>query len=75
MFIKELKFRLRKSIDPREENLLHSPGFQGAKAQLRLRRTRALKMNLRFFKALIPPQRFGGGMGVQRDVGGNPGRL
>ena len=72
MFSKESKPRLPKSIDPSEEKFLYSPGFQGAKAQLRQSRTRALKVNLRFFKVLIPPQRFGGGMGVQRDVGGNP---
>ena len=66
--IKKSKLRLRKSTDPSKENFLYSPGFQGTKAQLRQSRTRALKMNLRFFKALIPPQRFGGGMGVQRDV-------
>ena len=72
LFSKELKSCFRKSINPSEENLLYSPRFQGAKAQLRQSRTRALKMNLRFFKTLIPLRRFGGGMGVQRDVGGNP---
>ena len=72
MFSKESKPHLRNGINPNEEKLLYSPGFQGAKAQLRQSRTRALKVNLRFFEALIPPQRFGGGMGVQRDVGGNP---
>ena len=53
----------------RKRSFIH-PRFQGAKAQLRLRRTRALKTNLRFFRLLIPPQRSEGGMGVQRDVGG-----
>ena len=52
----------------RKRSFIH-PRFQGAKAQLRLRRTRALKTNLRFFRLLIPPQRSEGGMGVQRDVG------
>ena len=41
-------------------NPLIQPRFQGAKAQLRLRRTRALKANFRFFRILIPPRRFRG---------------
>ena len=75
MFSKESKPRLRKSIAPSEEKFLYSPGFQGAKAQLRQSRTRALKVNLRFFEELIPPQRFGGVNGVLRGVRGKTGRL
>ena len=41
---------------------------RSAKAQLRPDRTRTLKMELRCTVLLIPPQRFRGGMGVQRDV-------
>ena len=70
LLTKEPNPHLRKKLDPSAEATLYSPRFQGAKAQLRLARTRAQRENLRFFNILIAPQRFEGGMGVQRDVGG-----
>ena len=77
VYVREIKLtekpnpRSQKTIDSNAEDHLYTP-VSGRKAQLRLRRTRVLKLNLGFLNGLIPPRRFGGGMGVQRDVGGNP---
>ena len=63
-FAKGIDCGLRKQSSAYEKRSIQSqkipytvPRFQGAKAQLRLRRTRALKTSLRFFNSLIPPQR------------------
>ena len=61
---------MRKNKRSKRRRNIYTPRFRSAKAQLRRSRTRAIKMNLRYDRMRIPPQRSSRGMGVQRDVGG-----
>ena len=72
LLTKALKPRLRKIIAPSAEAALYSPVFRAQKHSCDSVARVCRKRSSGAVPFLIPLRRFGGGMGVQRDVGGNP---